>query len=159
MNRMIVVLLCGLLMMGAMGCKKAPITKEQREEDIREAVFRYMFENNDSEMQQDADVYFIAVGSREDPTQELLARFKGHKPPIKPVSAATHFGYGGVKDRASGAKGLIFTVREIKWLSDNKVLVTGEYFEDSDSRGGSQYTVSFENDRWVVQETEMEWIS
>ncbi len=159
MNRVVLFVLCTLMMVGGMGCKKAPITKEQREDNIREAVLRYMFENNSSAMQQDADLYFIAVGARTDPTQDLLKRFKGNQPPVKPVSAATHFGWGGVKDRASGAKGLIFTVKEIDWISDTQVLVTGEYFEDSESTERSQYKVLFEDDQWVVTETEMEWIS
>lgn len=159
MNRLILFVLCVLLMLGGMGCKKAPITKEQREDNIREAVLRYMFENNASAMQQDAKVYFIAVDARTDPTQDLLGRFKGNQPPVKPVSAATHFGWGGVKDRGSGAAGLIFTVQKIDWISDSQVLVAGEYFEDSESRGGTQYKVLFENDQWVVTETEMEWIS
>ena len=155
----IIVIVCALLMMVGMGCKEAPITKEQREENIREVVFRYMFEHNASEMQQDAEVYFIAVESRTDPTQDMLKRFKGHKPPVKPVSATTHFGWGGVKGRSSGKAGIIFTVREIDWISDTQVLVTGEYFEDSESTGRSQYKVLFENEQWVVTETEMEWIS
>ena len=158
MNRVVSFVLCALLLVG-MGCKKAPITKERREDDIRVAVLRYMFEHNDSEMQQDAEVYFIAVEARTDPTQDLLARFKGNQPRVKPVSAATHFGYGGVKDRSSGAAGIIFTVRKINWLSDVQVLVTGEYFESSESTEQSQYKVLFEDSRWVVTETEMEWIS
>lgn len=158
MSRVFLLVLCALLMVG-LGCKKAPITKEQREDDIREAVLRYMFEHNDSAIQQDAEVYFIAVESRTDPSQDLLAKFKGNQPRVKPVSAATHMGYGGVKDRSTGAVGIIFTIREIDWLSNTQVLVTGEYFEESESTGKSQYKVMFEDGHWVVTETEMEWIS
>jgi hypothetical protein len=158
MSRVVLVVLCALLLVGV-GCKKAPITQEQREDEIREVVLRYMFDHNNSALQQDAEVYFIAVGSRTDPSQDLLAKFKGNQPRVKSVSAATHLGYGGVKDRSSGAAGIIFTIREINWLSDKQVLVTGEYFEDSESTGLSQYDVKFEDERWVVSETEMEWIS
>lgn len=159
MIQRIFIVVCALLLLGGFGCKKAPLTKAQIEDNIREAVFRYMFEHNASAMQQNAEVYFLAVGSRTDPSQDLMARFKGHTPRVKTVSAATHLGIGGIKDRATGAKGLLFNIREISWITDDEVIVTGGYFEGGVSSSENQYHVFFQDNEWVVTEAEMQWIS
>lgn len=57
-------------------------TEAQEKLDICEAVFRYQFEHNASGAQQKAKAYFLKIHNK-DPSDEFLARFKGHTPPVK----------------------------------------------------------------------------
>ncbi|MDP2211423.1 MAG: hypothetical protein Q8J63_06790 [Candidatus Aquicultor sp.] len=61
-----------------------PATKKlAQEESIREAVYRHQFENNASGQRKSAKAYFLSLGTVEkpsDPSDELMGRFKNHKP-------------------------------------------------------------------------------
>jgi hypothetical protein len=159
MYKQIFTLLCALLLLGAVGCQKMPETQADRDDEVRAAVFKYMFEQFTPELQADVEVYFLALGSRTDPRSELLERFKGHLPPVKKVSASSRLGTGGVRDRVTGAKGVIFNIGEVKWISDKEVIVTGGYYQGGEGAAGGQYHVTFEDREWVVEEAEMQWIS
>ena len=58
------------------------------EDQVRVAVFRYLFESNASGLGRDANAYYLGLGQGDDPSAELLAQFEGHSSPVKPVSAS-----------------------------------------------------------------------
>ena len=94
-----------------------------------------------------------------DPSPQLLKQFDDHRPPVKPVSASVlEAGTAQVLDRESGLPGLIFTIREIRWLSDDEVEVEGGYEEASESGAGNVYRLKKEGGRWKVVEAQMLWI-
>ena len=128
------------------------------EDDIREAVFRYQFSHNASAQQQQAGVYFLSVGRDEDPSGEFMDRFKGHRPPVERVSQASTQA-GGVADKKTGRRGIIFRVTDIKWISENEAEVEGGYLEGSQSASSNVYRVRFERDGWVVIEDRLKRIA
>ncbi len=133
-------------------------TRALAEDDIREAVFCYQFEHNASAIQQKADYYFLALGDGQDPSPELMARFKGHSPPVLPGSLAIN-SPDGVTHKSLGGKGLFFNVDDIHWTSENAAKVTGGYFEAGLSASGNTYRVKRRNGEWVVTKDTMNWIA
>jgi hypothetical protein len=138
-----------------------------KENDIREVVFRYQFGNNESGQQQSTKIYFISVMSKPDssaswiygdPDPELLRRFDGNVPLVKPYSLCT-LSVFGVFDRESGQRGLLFRTSEIRWISDDEVEVDGGYFEGGLSASGNTYYLKRENGRWVVTRDVLHWIA
>ena len=143
------------------GCSSNPqVAAQLSEEDkIREVVFRYQFEFNASGLGQAANVYFLRVEGNRDPSTQLLERFDGHHPPVKPASGSTlEPGTAQVLDRESGLPGLVFRIDEIRRPSDGKVEVDGGYEEASESAAGNIYWVVKEGELWEVVEHQMLWI-
>lgn len=133
--------------------------RAKAEDDIREATFRYQFLHNASGLQQKADVYFLSLGGKDrDPSDEFMKRFADHKPPVKKVSQSAGR-MEGVRDKATGGRGLIFRVEAIKWVSDTEVTVSGGYYEGGLSSSGNSYHLKKQKDKWVVEKSEMHWIS
>ena len=125
--------------------------RQLQEEDIREAVFRWQFDNNVSGQQKRAKVYFLAVGEKSgDPSDELLKRFADHQPPVRKRSACTADAGKGVLDKRTGEQGLLFRVTNIKWKSDTEVEVEGGYYEAGLSASGNLYTLKKEQGKWKV---------
>ena len=52
------------------------------DEDIREAVFRHLFDHNASGQQKAAKVYCLQIEGDKDPSPELLRRFDGNEPRV-----------------------------------------------------------------------------
>jgi hypothetical protein len=135
MNRYLVAgMLVALLALACSPGKSTP-TDLSEEDQIREVVFRYQFEFNASGLGEGATAYYLRLGQGRDPSPELLARFEGHAPPVKPLSAT-----------------------EIRWVGDNEVEVDGGYDEASESAAASKYRVLREQDEWRVVGSEMLWI-
>ena len=64
----------------------AGLSRASQEDQIREAVFRYQFQHNQSGIQDQARVYCLTSGSwneDDDPSDEFMTRFQGHVPPVK----------------------------------------------------------------------------
>ena len=142
--------------------KHPPETKLTQEESICEAVYRYQFENNVSGQRKNAKIYFLSLGPLEkprDPSNELISRFRDHKPPVKKVSQCTFSPTEGVRDKNTGEQGLIFGITKVKWISATNVEVEGGYYEAGLSSSGNIYLVVLKNNKWVVVADRMLWIS
>ena len=134
--------------------------RDSQMDDIREAVFRYQFDHNASGQQKTAKVYFIGVGEKAtDPSDDLIKRFAEHKPPVRKASTSHYVQGKGILDKKTGEQGLAFSVRSIKWISDNEVEVYGGYYEAELSSSGNTYTVKKESGKWRVTKDKMDWIS
>ena len=131
------------------------------DDDVREAVFRHLFDHNASGQQKNAKVYCLQIENKLDPSPELLHHFEGNHPPVKKASLCSFKGgpgMGGVEDD-TGAKGLIFRIDSIQHPSADTALVEGGYFEASLSASGNVYKLVKERDHWIVKQDTMKWIS
>ena len=153
------------LLAGAIGCSSqtssAPkISRAAEEDNIREAMFRHLFTNNGSGIQQDATVYFLALSNNQSPSADFMKRFQTHNPPVKPVSESTIGKISEVLDKTTGKIGLRFRVEEIEWISDKEVHAYGGYYAGNLSASGGSYQLVFENGLWIVKgHIGVHWIS
>jgi hypothetical protein len=155
---LLMVIVAALIICGCSPNREAT-THLSEEDQIRETVFRYQFEFNVSGLGDAANAYFLSVEGDKDPSAELLERFEGHRPPVKPVSASTlEPGTAQVLDRESSLPGLIFGITEIRRLTDNEVEVDGGYEEASESGSGNTYRVVKRERHWEVVECQMLWV-
>ena len=136
--------------------------RKSQEDDIREAVFRWQFEHNASEQQQNAKVYFLEIGEKGgDPSNDLIKRFAGNNPAVRKRSECSvdMRRRVGVLDKKTGEKGFILQVRRIEWKSDTGVDVKGGYYEHGLSSSGNTYTLIKEKGKWKVTNDKMNGIS
>ena len=130
---------------------KHPAAREKEEDDIREVVFRYQFEHNQSGLRTNAGAYYLGVGENaSDPSDEFMKRFAADRPPVRKTSASTFVSGRGMVDKNSGERGLQFRVNSIKWISNEEAEVEGGYYEASESSSVNTYTVKKANGKWTV---------
>ena len=124
------------------------------EDDVREAVFRHLFQHNASGLQKNAKAYFLNVEKGADPADVFLNRFTGHAPPVKKASQSRRGARSSqVEDKETGAPGLVFSITRITWLSDTEAEVHGGYYEANLSASFGSYRVKKINGKWIVTET------
>ena len=134
--------------------------RQNQEDDIREAVFRWQFDHSGGWLQQETKAYYLQVGENDnDPSDELIKRFSGHKPPVRKGSACNANIRTGVLDKQTGERGLILRVRSIEWQSDSEVKVLGGYYEGGRSASGNTYTLKNKNGKWEVTNDKERWVS
>lgn len=132
---------------------------QSQTDDIREAVFRYLFDHNGSGQQKNAHAYYLGVGEKaDDPTDQFMKRFSDHRPPVRKRSSCSS-GDDGVRDKITGEQGLIFHVGSIKWISDTEVEVYGGHYEGTLGASGHTYMVKKENGKWKVTEDKLDWLA
>jgi hypothetical protein len=119
------------------------------EDEIAEAVFRYLFEHNASGMQKGAEKYCLSLPGEKMPGAAFLQRFEGNKPPVLAADQC---------DRESG-KNLFFRVQKFDWRKDGEVWVRGGYYEGNLSSSIELFQVVNENGKWIVKGARMEAIS
>ena len=159
MTRWLLAVIVVVLILCACSPKQETTPQMSEVDQIREAVFQYQFEFNASGLGDAANAYFLSVEGNKDPSAELLKRFEGHRPIVKPGSASTlEPGTAQVLDRESGLPGLTFRITEIRWLTADKVEVDGGYEEASESGSGNIYWVVKRQGYWEVVECQMLWI-
>jgi hypothetical protein len=132
----------------------------ERDDDVREAVFRHQFAHTASSLSELRRVgaYYLSVGSSgEDPSDDLLSRFEGLEPPVKAVSRCMISEREHVVDRETGQRGVIFSVTAIEWIGDGEVRVEGGYYDDDQSAAGHRYRVEWRGDQWVVTSDSELW--
>jgi hypothetical protein len=147
--------------------QNATAARQRQEDDIREAVFRCQFASNNTST---AEVFFLSIGegkkgsdifdASHDPSDNFTKRFVGLKVPVRKASASI-FGrpQGWVVDKHSGKRGILFSVKTIKRVSDAEVQVEGSLTAGMLAAGGHTYTVKMEKGKWKVTKEESTWIS
>lgn len=155
--RVWVVVLAAVALAVVSGC--APPKEDLTPEDqIREVVFRDRFEKNSSALGQDAACYFLKVEGGSDPSDDLLAKFEGHSPPVKPASSSTiEEGTGAPIDPETGGRSLIFETGTIEWKSADEVKVAVVYREGNQSAEGGVSTVAQTSGEWTATKYVMVW--
>ena len=125
--------------------------------NVSEAFFRYQFKNNLSSLRgqntmasflSEGKAYFLEVEGK-DPSPKLLARFKGHSPPVKKRSEFVGHSTGSRLRKKDGSvdeviegtdsNGIVFRINSYKWYG-NIVVITGGYYEGNLSASSSAYT-------------------
>ena len=120
--------------------------------DAIEALYRHQFEHNASGLQQTADVYFLNLQG-DDPPAEIMKRFAGHDPPVRPLSRVeAGSGVQGVLDSVTGERGLIFNISEISASGEDAIEATGGYYEAGLSASTNEYRLEREDAGWTVVE-------
>jgi len=123
----------------------APATSRPAQEDeIREAVFRHQLKKYQ------ADIYFLSVGRDRDPSDQFMRRFAREKRRVKKVSQCA-YSASGVRDKATGRKGVILNVGKITWAGRTHVKVEGGYFAWGRAASSNLYRLAREGRRWVVK--------
>jgi hypothetical protein len=123
------------------------------EDDIREAVFRYIFQHSATQQHPYAKAFYIAVEQDKDPSEQFLKRFVGHQPPVRKRSQSTYSkdGMGVVVDKDTGEGGIQYSVGALKWVSPEEARLEGSYHVGPLFAGGCEYKVILEQKRWMVQ--------
>jgi hypothetical protein len=129
--------------------------KQKAEDDVREALFRYMFEHNRSVLQQHAKAYYLGVvgtgGKITDPSDGFMARFIGHEPPVKKQSAAVlDRDSGYIKDSVTGEHAIIFAIATIDWIADAIAVVHGHHREGDLMAAYYTYSLQKRDRGWTV---------
>lgn len=143
-------------------------------EDIREVVFRHLLRGHEGT----DEVYLYVEGK--DPSKQLLDRFKGHRPPVKPASEGDLYVPIIRKDpktgeisraeavkpdddlqrsRKTGKLATSFSVGKILWHSEVSAEVKARHYRGPLWGGGYTATLRKRNGRWGVEKIEMVWIS
>jgi hypothetical protein len=142
----------------------AAVDRASAEPDILESVFRYQFEHNSSGHKPlDFDYFFLSLAEAKDPPKDppagLLARFKGHVPPVEPVSLADADArpHSGVRHKLKGGRCMLLFLGRIRWLDDDTVEVEGGY--QAGCRSENTYRTERRNGAWVVVSDTLHWIS
>ncbi len=112
-------------------------------------MFKYQIGRMTSALQQKDVVFFLSVDEA-NPSDALLTRFAGRRPPVKKVSESLSQQYEGIYDKETGKKGILFRITSIKWVSETEAEVEGGHYTGPLAASGHVYKMRFENDKWVV---------
>lgn len=144
-------------------------TRAQQEDDIREVVLRYLAP--DSKVSSSGayafkprrypklKAYYFQVekkGGWTDPSSQLLERFAQHNPPVKRGSEAYRNSNArdiskiSIQDKKTRAPGVLFTLWNIEWLSQNEVNVVGSYFAGGKNFDQRRFWLRSEHGRWTI---------
>jgi hypothetical protein len=126
--------------------------------DVTEAVFRHLFDHNNSGGRDYVDYFFLSVDGGADPPPELLLRFVREQPPVLPASMADSSG-GHVKHKESGGRGMVLGVGSVTWLDENSADVEASWYIGPLASMGYTYRVTRADGRWRVTATRVNWIS
>ncbi len=161
----------------ALAAPARPGSRSADEENIRETLFRYLFNPPADapyeptpyerkhhvqplpprpDLRHPYKVYFLEVGSGKDPSGALLQRFAGHTPVVKKTSAsyvdrkAKDFAMYAVKDKATGAIGVVFRVGAVRWRDHSRAEVWAGHYSGGRNASSSLYTLTRTGRRWSV---------
>jgi hypothetical protein len=129
------------------------------EDQVREAVFRYLFKSEDPD--KIAEVYFVAIldgDKQRDASPALMKRFTGHRPRVVPASSAK-VGFEGAVQRDTGASGIVFHVGAIKRVSEDVLEVEAGHYTGNLSASGGTYRVERKDGVWVVTKWLAGWVA
>jgi hypothetical protein len=130
--------------------------------DAAVALYRHQIGNNASGGQRNVALLCLGAGPGpdrlSDPPAELLARFAGHKPAVKGVSACRwndiHWA-----DRSTGGQAIVHYMTDLACASATRCTARGGYLEGNLSASGNRYELQRKIGRWQVVSDTMEWIS
>jgi len=130
---------------------------ESEADNLREVAFKTLIREA-AEAQNGFKVYFLCLGdtwtndtpSAIDPSDTFMARFAGRTPPVKKVSQSKKGEAGQVFDKITGQRGVIFTVDDLKWISDEEVEATCSVYKAGLDGYAYKYILNKKNNRWNV---------
>jgi hypothetical protein len=126
--------------------------------DVVEAVFRHLFDHNNSGGREYVDYFFLSVDGGADPPPELLQRFVKEQPPVLPASMADSSG-GGVRHKESSGRGMVLGVGSVTWLDANSADVEASWYMGPLASVGYTYRVTRADGQWRVTAITVNWLS
>jgi hypothetical protein len=93
-----------------------------------------------------------------DPDAQWLAQFGDCGVPIRPASAAV-ISAEGVFDRESGKPGILVFVRQVRWITPQRVEVQAGYFTSGTSAQFETLILELRSDKWVVVQVTVDAVS
>jgi hypothetical protein len=132
-----------------------------QEQNIREVVFRYLFDHNASGQQRNALIFCLSLSFDEhvDPSDEFMKRFDSHNPPVRKISDCAEHPFAGVTDKRTGKRALLLRVTTIQWISEVEGEVGGGYYEGPLNASGNTFRVVRSRGQWKVVGDKLNWIS
>lgn len=140
------------------------VTKEDLE-NIQEAVFKYVFQNNESGIKTKASTYCISVSKRDqDPNLRFMERFKLHLPPVKPASSCyfkrvTGDPIGILVDKTTEKPALLFYIEAVDVKRKQRAVVQGGYMAGSADAAATTYFLEKKRNKWMVIKEKLKAIS
>jgi|CZKC01.1.fsa_nt_gi hypothetical protein len=145
---LICVLMAGFVAAPASQKNAGESPRSEQEDNIREAVFRYQFKNFELLVA----YRFISVYGK-NPSAAMLQRFHGEQPPVLSVSESEKIKKPMklIQNRNDYKQGALFNQGQIKWISDTKADIDGN-FECGDicDEASGVYHASRQENKWVV---------
>ena len=147
--------LISLLALAAVAAEQA---QSKDEDNVREVAFKSVIYET-AAAREGYSVYFLSVGltwtddnhfTEKDPSDELMRRFVGRNPPVRKVSDSRKADGGRVVDKSTGKPGVIFTVDDLKWISDNQAETRCAVYKAGLNGVVYKYTLSRTNNQWKV---------
>jgi hypothetical protein len=135
-----------------------PALQEAEEGNVREVAFKTLIYEA-AAAQDGYKVYFLSLGNEIDPSEEFMKRFEGRTPPVKKASLSKIGEKGEVQDKSSGQRGVIFTVTNLKWVSNQEVEATCDVFKAGLNGYTYKYTLTRKNNQWKVTNKKLVSIS
>ncbi|MEA3064134.1 MAG: hypothetical protein QOJ27_569 [Sphingomonadales bacterium] len=130
--------------------------------DAVEALYRHQIGDNASGGQLNVALLCLAVGPAigrlGDPPHGLLARFGGHRPPVRGYSSCL-WKDDRWTDAATGGNAIVHYIVRFDCRSPDRCTAAGGYLEGNLSSSGNRYEVERRGGRWQVTSDVMEWIS
>jgi hypothetical protein len=116
--------------------------------DLREAVFRYMFEHYNY----GRDVKVFCIQPERPLPESFLLRFSGNRPRVVWVSDCELTGaMNGVKQKKTGERGVRMSVMSIEWIGGQEAEVKVSAFSDGIAANWNILRVVFKEGRWVIK--------
>jgi hypothetical protein len=144
LSRLLVVTACWSLI----GCSEGePATPDGADLDLYEPVLRKLVSGPAMDANGMKIVYYVSLGDEDSP-EKLLARFRGHKPPVEPAS---HYR----PDNRAVAAHMVRFQQEVQWLdADHPRVFVLSYPAAETLKCGTPYPVALRRDgnRWVVED-------
>ncbi len=157
------------------GCASVTGPQADAEEDVRESVYRYLFQTNSSglfyegQIDTSLKVFFLAYATLDnqyrtparyyDPPLLFFARFHESPRPVKPF---THLGtdrFEELYNALTNQHGILFYTGGIELQSGSRASAEGGYSVGWQCAAGETFYLHLDNKTWVVDSVVHRWIS
>jgi hypothetical protein len=122
---------------------------------ICEAVFRYQLQQPLVD-HPEVPHYYLALRGQ-DPDEPLLHRLRELTPWVQPLSQCRVTARDGVRDRATGASGVIVQVARLTWRHGAAADVVGGYYITHRQAAGLCYRIEPHGHNWAVTSVHVLW--
>jgi len=129
--------------------------REDLEAAICEAVFRYQLQQPLVD-HPEVPHYYLALRGQ-DPDEPLLHRLRELTPWVQPLSQCRVTARDGVRDRGTGATGVIVQVARLTWGHEAAADVVGGYYITHRQAAGLRYRVESHGHDWAVTSVHVLW--
>jgi len=124
--------------------------------DAREAIFRYMFER----YKYGPSVKVLCIAAERPLPESFLQRFATDKIPVIWASdCATTDPIHGVQRKITGQRGMLMTIREMKWYRADEAVAEVEAYSDGMAANSNRLRIELQGGHWVVASDKVKAVS